>query len=118
MASFYSASDMFVLGSHHEGSGYALIEAVACGCVPVVTNIPSFRAITGNGVLGKTWSPGDIEDCRRALVDAASTDFVAARRSILDYFERELSWVAVAGRARRAYEDVIARKRLKTVGVR
>ena len=37
MTTFYSAADLFVVGSHHEGSGYALMEACACGAVPVVT---------------------------------------------------------------------------------
>src|SRR5207247_434398 len=55
---FYSAADMFVLGSHREGSGYALMEACACGAVPVVTDIPTFRLLTG-GVVGALWTPGD-----------------------------------------------------------
>ena len=45
MPAFYGAADLFVLGSHHEGSGYALIEALACGVVPAVTDIPPFRAL-------------------------------------------------------------------------
>src|SRR5262249_38074250 len=43
------AADLFVLGSHREGSGYALIEALACGLSPIVTDIPSFRALTAAG---------------------------------------------------------------------
>src|SRR4029077_4802153 len=58
MASYFSAADVFVLGSHHEGSGYALMEACACGAVPVVTDIPTFRLIT-EGVVGALWTPGD-----------------------------------------------------------
>src|SRR6185295_19645288 len=55
MAAFFSAADLYVGGSHHEGSGYALIEACACGAVPVVTDIPTFRLITGGA--GALWSP-------------------------------------------------------------
>ena len=47
---WYSASDIFVSASHHEGSGYALIEALHCGCYPVVTDIPTFAEITGKGI--------------------------------------------------------------------
>ena len=43
------ASDLFVLGSHREGSGYSLIEALACGLPPVVTDIPSFRIADRSG---------------------------------------------------------------------
>jgi hypothetical protein len=47
IAAFLSAADIFVVGSHHEGSGYALMEALACGTTPVVTDIPAFRALAG-----------------------------------------------------------------------
>jgi glycosyltransferase involved in cell wall biosynthesis len=30
----YNSADYFVLGSHHEGSGFSLAEAMACGVVP------------------------------------------------------------------------------------
>jgi len=43
MASFYSAADLFVVGSHHEGSGYALMERARADSIPVVTGIPTFR---------------------------------------------------------------------------
>jgi glycosyltransferase involved in cell wall biosynthesis len=111
LPAFYSAADLFVLGSHHEGSGYALLEASACGCVPVVTDIPSFLAITGGGTLGATWTPGNVAACARALVRAAALDQGLARRQVCQHFERELSWSAVGRRAKRAYEDLLDRKR-------
>ncbi len=113
MPRLYSGADLFVLGSHHEGSGYALLEAAACGCVPVVTNIPSFRAITNNGALGVSWTPGDVDGCRRAMASVARSDLAAARAVVRDHFERELSWTAVGRAARRAYQEVIDRKRLR-----
>jgi glycosyltransferase involved in cell wall biosynthesis len=54
---FYSASDYFVLGSHHEGSGFALLEAISTGLVPIVTNIPTFRKILAFGAIGALWEP-------------------------------------------------------------
>jgi glycosyltransferase involved in cell wall biosynthesis len=113
LARLYSAADLFVLGSHHEGSGYALLEASACGCVPIVTNIPSFHAITNNGTLGVSWTPGDAEGCRMAMVSAARSDLTAASAAVRDHFECELSWAAVGRAAKRAYQDVIDRKRLR-----
>jgi glycosyltransferase involved in cell wall biosynthesis len=46
------AADFLVQGSHVEGSGFAVIEALACGTTPIVTDIPSLRWITGNGSVG------------------------------------------------------------------
>ena len=58
MAAYYSAADIFVSASHREGSGYAAIEAMACGAVPVLTDIPSFRVLTANGRVGALWQQG------------------------------------------------------------
>jgi glycosyltransferase involved in cell wall biosynthesis len=110
MAAFYSAADLFVLGSHHEGSGYALIEALSCGAVPVVTNIPSFRTITGNGAVGALWLPGDASSCSEALIAAAQSDLEAARARVIEEFGRRLSWRAVGRQAMAAYADVLARR--------
>jgi glycosyltransferase involved in cell wall biosynthesis len=113
MAAFYSAADLFVAGSHHEGSGYAVIEAMACGAIPVVTDIPSFRALTGGGSAGTLWTPGDASACARALVDVASRDLSAERQRVLDHFQRELTWEAIGKRAVAIYRDLVDRKRAK-----
>lgn len=111
LPAYYSAADIFVLGSHHEGSGYALIEACACGTVPVVTSIPSFRAITGDGARGALWPPGDEVSLGQALLDMASRDLASLRTDLEMHFARELSWPAVARRALDIYADVRERRR-------
>jgi glycosyltransferase involved in cell wall biosynthesis len=107
MASFYSAADLFVLGSHHEGSGYALLEACACGLPPVVTDIPTFRSMTDEGSIGALWPPGEPSAFADALVEVAGRDGRALRRQVLGHFERALSWTAVARQAADAYAAVL-----------
>jgi glycosyltransferase involved in cell wall biosynthesis len=107
MPAYYSAADMFVLGSHHEGSGYAVLEACACGAVPVVTSIPPFRAITGNGSIGALWMAGDTSGCARALAEVARADLIEASARVQAHFDRALNWEAVGRKAMRAYEDVV-----------
>ncbi len=107
IAQFYSAADVYVSASHHEGSGYALMEAMACGAVPVVTSIPTFRLLTGDA-LGARWTPGDADGCARALVAVARRDLAAERARVRERFERELSWTAVGRRALEIYRDVIS----------
>ena len=111
LPSFYSAADLFVLGSHHEGSGYALIEALACGAAPVVTDIPTFRLLTGNGSLGALWTAGDAAGCARAIAAAAARDAVEERRRVLDHFAREVSWRAIGRRALAIYEEVLQKRK-------
>jgi glycosyltransferase involved in cell wall biosynthesis len=98
---WYSAADSFVLGSHREGSGYALIEAMACGCPPVVTAIPSFRAIAGETLAGSFWPPGDARAFARALVTAGRGSDM--RAAVLERFRRALSPEALGQAALRAY---------------
>ena len=110
MAAFYSAADLFVLGSHHEGSGYALIEALACGAVPVVTDIPTFRTITAGGSLGTLWPPGDGRGLAVALTDLAQRDLASHRAAIAVHFDQLLSWPAIGRQAMTAYRDVATRR--------
>jgi glycosyltransferase involved in cell wall biosynthesis len=116
MPAFYSAADLFVVGSHHEGSGYALMEACACGAVPVVTDIPTFRLLTGGPVAGALWTAGDDAAFARALVDVSRRDLDAERTRLADHFTRELSWSAVGRRALEIYDDVLSSRRVKRSG--
>jgi glycosyltransferase involved in cell wall biosynthesis len=110
LAEFYSTADLFLLGSHHEGSGYALIEAMACGATPIVTDIPSFRVLTGNGAVGAVWPVGDANALAAKIVDHGSRDLVRARAGVLNHFERELSWSVVGRRALAAYAEALRGK--------
>lgn len=105
MAAYYSSADLFISGSHHEGSGYALIEALACGVVPCVTDIPSFRAIAGG--CGKLWPPGDAAGFASSLRQLGSGDLVRERGAVRRRFEEELSWPAIGRQAVEAYGQVI-----------
>jgi len=100
-------ADLFVLGSHHEGSGCSLIEALACGLSPLVTDIPSYRALTGQGSVGKLWSCGQPAELCRALLSMASRASRLTRESVRAHFDRELSFEAAGGQWRAAYENLM-----------
>ncbi len=104
LPALYASADLFVLGSHHEGSGYALIEALAFGVTPVVTDIPAFRALTD--ALGARFPPGDVAACARALLAAAATvraNGPAQRAEVRAHFARALSWPALGARVLAIY---------------
>jgi glycosyltransferase involved in cell wall biosynthesis len=105
------AADIFVLGSHREGSGYALIEALACGLPPVVTDIPSFRALTGRGAVGALWPCGDAAALAAALQKVAARSGAATRAAVRGHFERELSSAALGAKLAAMYADVTGRGR-------
>ena len=96
--SFMRAADFFVQGSRREGSGYALLEALACGLPPVVTDIPSFRSLTADGSVGRLWSCGDARGLSAALLSIASQPREPLRTQVRAHFDRALSFDAL-GRA-------------------
>lgn len=106
MPAFYSAADFFVLGSHVEGTTLALMEASACGLVPIVTDIPAFRALTAEGRLGALWPPGNSGALASALIQMSQCDLTPRRANITAHFEANLSWPALGRRALDIYRTV------------
>lgn len=102
---YLGAADLFLSASHHEGSGYALLEAMACGITPVVTDIAPHVAITGG--VGASFAVGDARACAAALTAAWSADRVAASASVRARFDAALSWAALARRTLAAYTDLV-----------
>jgi glycosyltransferase involved in cell wall biosynthesis len=93
---WYSAINFYISGSWEEGSGYALLEAMACGCIPVITSIPSFNKITENGKYGYLYPPGDSESLARLLENLSGIDIDAERTRIENYFQENLSFKSIA----------------------
>jgi glycosyltransferase involved in cell wall biosynthesis len=105
------AADLFVLGSHREGSGYSLIEALACGLPPVVTDIPSFRSLTGAGTVGMLWPCDDPHALCDALRSVAAGIDSGMRAAVRAHFDHELSLDSLGLKLAAMYEDVLGRKR-------
>ncbi|MBI3586624.1 MAG: glycosyltransferase family 4 protein [Ignavibacteriales bacterium] len=105
---YYSGADYFVLGSLHEGSGFALLEAMACGALPIVTDIPSFRKITRNGTVGYLWKVGSPHSLAVTLGSAQSKTM--SRDSIVAYFKKNLSFDCVGHEALSIYRQVWQRR--------
>jgi len=93
---WYNSADFFISGSHYEGSGTAVCEAMSCGCVPIVTDILSFRMITDQGNCGILYEPGNESELLTALRSTANIDVAEKRNRSLTYFDRNLSFGAIA----------------------
>jgi glycosyltransferase involved in cell wall biosynthesis len=112
LAAYYSAADVFVLGSHREGSGYAAIEALACGAIPVISNIAPFRALTHEGSVGALWEPGNSGAFTAALDRVMSRPGEPQRQLARDLFERTFSWPRIGERAVSIYREVMTSRGL------
>lgn len=67
MGEFYSTLDIFVLSSLREGSPNVLLEAMACGCAVVATNVGGVPEIIEDRASGLLVPPGDEERLAIAL---------------------------------------------------
>ena len=101
----YRATDVFVQTSHREGSGYSLIEAMACGATPLVTDIPASRKIVGD--VGSLTPVGDAIALGDAIIAWSARDQAALRRVARARFEDALT-VAVIGQSLRSAYDALA----------
>jgi glycosyltransferase involved in cell wall biosynthesis len=88
-----AAMDVFLMPSRFEGLGLALLEAMACGCCPVVMSVGGIRDIMTDGTLGWAAPPGDKDAFLRgmqAAMDIGPAGRAAmgarARQHVVDHF--------------------------------
>jgi glycosyltransferase involved in cell wall biosynthesis len=93
---WYNSADFIISGSHYEGSGTAVCEAMSCGCIPIVTDIFSFRMITNDGQIGLLYPAGNENALLTALTETQQIDLQFEREKALTYFESNLSFKAIA----------------------
>jgi glycosyltransferase involved in cell wall biosynthesis len=93
---WYSAADYFVSASLHEGSGYALCEAMACGCVPIVPSIGAFQFMTANGACALMYESGSRKSLQEVLAKSWVLDKTEAQKKVLKQFNDQLSFEAIA----------------------
>jgi glycosyltransferase involved in cell wall biosynthesis len=88
------AMDIFVLPSLSEAFSNALMEAMACGCCVVASNVGGNPELAGNPRRGVLFQPGDVDNLtsvlrllmsnptRREALGAAASDFVRTEFSM------------------------------------
>ncbi len=85
-------------------------EAMACGVVPIVTDIPSFRMMTDGGTIGGLFPPGDVDALVRVAMRVFSADREEQAQNAVDYFKARLSFRAIADELLALYEELSARR--------
>jgi glycosyltransferase involved in cell wall biosynthesis len=97
VVSWYRRIDVFVLPSLNESFSNSLMEAMACGCAVVASNVGGNPELVVHGDNGLLFEPGDIgslaSELESALGDAALRHKLsaAAIRTIEDGYTREQS---------------------------
>ena len=93
---WFNSADFIISGSHYEGSGIAVTEAMSCGCIPILTDIISFRKMTGPGKCGLLYEPGNVRALLSALLQTRNMDIKKESTRTIQQFKEELSFEAIA----------------------
>ena len=112
MEAVFSSADLLLQSSRSIGwvteySGFVPLEAMACGVVPVLTDLPSFRAMTADGRYGVLFEAGDDAGLAREVLRLGREKLSALRAEVRAHFDRELSFRALADRLEAVYEASI-----------
>jgi L-malate glycosyltransferase len=67
---FYQAADLYLSASHVDGSSVSLLEAMACGCPVLVSDIPGNREWVQHGVNGWLFKDGEVEGICQHILQA------------------------------------------------
>jgi glycosyltransferase involved in cell wall biosynthesis len=111
LPAYYSAADFFVLGGRPPEGDLPVLEAMACGAVPVVADVPGFRALSGSERVGALWKAGHPQACAEALARAAARPLASEREAVRARFEKSFSWKAIGWQATEVYGRAVAGRR-------
>jgi glycosyltransferase involved in cell wall biosynthesis len=109
LAALYSACALFVFPSLHEGFGFPVAEAMACGAPAIASNTTSLPEVVGRA--DATFDPADpdaIAACmRKVLENPGFRDALAAHGPVQ---AARFTWQSSAARAWDALEQIHARR--------
>ncbi|MGH3922801.1 MAG: glycosyltransferase, partial [Pseudonocardiaceae bacterium] len=104
---FYRAADVFVYPSFNETFGLPLLEAMACACPVVTSNISAMPETAGAAAL--LADPKDPESIAGAIVEACGPNGDQLRK-LGPARAGEFTWAATAERTLAVYREVHARR--------
>lgn len=108
LAALIGRASYFVCLSRHEGFGLAAVEALSAGLVPVLSDIPPFRALLEQADLGVLVAPGH-EEAGAARLAALHREAGAAHLALRERamgFAARYEWPRVAERYLRVYREL------------
>ncbi|MBN2677082.1 MAG: glycosyltransferase [Anaerolineaceae bacterium] len=112
MPSYFHACDLYISASHSDGSSVSLLQAMACGLPPLVSDIPGNREWVSAGENGWLFVDGDSDSLANKILEAANSPklrklYGAASRKIV---ETRADWGHNSARLMDAYRMAIDRR--------
>jgi glycosyltransferase involved in cell wall biosynthesis len=111
LAAWLGRADVYLSASHSDSTSVTLLEAMAAGAIPVVTDIDGNREWVADGEGAHTFAPGDASGVTRAIeqVLANPSWAAAARARNRAVIETRAVWSANMGRIEERFAALAAR---------
>lgn len=105
LASFYTQAELFAFPSIYEGFGWPPLEAMACGCPVISSNVTAMPEILGNAAVYA--NPYDVEGWCQVMIEVLTDDRLRKRLSIRGMERAKLfSWKKTAEETLKVYREV------------
>jgi len=105
LVELYNIADLFVFPSLKEGFGFPVLEAMACGCPVICSNVSSLPEVVGNATL--MINPNDIDGLVQAIITVLNNDGI--RKALIKKgFDqvKKFSWEKTAQEVFKVYENI------------
>ncbi len=105
LPAYYSGAECLILPSFYEGFGLPPLEAMACGCPVIVSNLASLPEVAGDAAIKV--NPDDIDSITNAIYEVLTNER-SKRELVSRGFERarQFSWEKTAKETLKVYESV------------
>lgn len=109
LPAYYSSADVCLVPSYFEGSPRVMLEALACGCPVIASDIPGARIIDPTGEFVSFICPGDVAAIACAVDGLLRLPELRRSRSELgvERVTTRFSTIAIAARLCKFYEQVV-----------
>lgn len=106
MPVLYNLADLFVYPSLYEGFGLPPLEAMACGCPVISSNVSSLPEVVGDASF--MVDPYNVEELAKTIYEVLTNNKLREEK-ILKGFERKklFSWEKCAGECLRIFKDIL-----------
>lgn len=111
LQAFYSGAEVLVYPSLYEGFGLPILEAMACGCPVIASNVSSLPEVVGGA--GELFDPKDSDDLERALQKVLGSEKIRAEMREKGFARaREFSWEKCAKETINFLKDLVDEEKL------
>jgi glycosyltransferase involved in cell wall biosynthesis len=113
----FACADVYVSASSSDGTSVSLLEAMAAGCLPIVTDLPANREWIEPGINGLLFPVGDADALANALRQAAADRplRLSARTRNLEIVKARALWQDNMAHVEETMAEIVTRSRNSAV---